>query len=187
MPGPLSNAHVVTKLPAQDLERARAFYRDKLGLEPIEERTGGLRYVCGQTEFHLFSSSGAPSGQSTQMGFEVEDLEATLADLRPRGVTFERFDMSGFDARGDTIVAPDNYPSKGTGELGTFFYDSEGNLTGIAQPVREARRKRCGWPYSRRPSRFVGRGGEHGKPIEREAVIPTLGNIRYPSAASRAI
>src|SRR3954464_13459474 len=87
MPGPLSNAHTVTKLPAQDLERARAFYRDKLGLQPVEERTGGLRYVCGPTEFHLFSSSGEPSGASTQMAFEVEDLEATLADLQARGVT----------------------------------------------------------------------------------------------------
>lgn len=135
MPGPLSNAHTVTKLPAQDLDRARAFYRDKLGLEPIEERTGGLRYVCGPTEFHLFSSAGKPSGESTQMAFEVENLDATLADLRARGVTFERFDMSGFDGRGDTIAAPDNYPSKGTGELGTFFYDSEGNLIGIAQSV----------------------------------------------------
>jgi catechol 2,3-dioxygenase-like lactoylglutathione lyase family enzyme len=55
MPGPFSNAHAVTKLPAQDLERARAFYREKLGLEPVEERTGGLRYVCGPTEFHLAS------------------------------------------------------------------------------------------------------------------------------------
>ena len=137
MPGPLSNAHTVAKLPAQDLERARAFYREKLGLEPVEERTGGLRYVCGPTEFHLFTSAGAPSGESTQMGFEVEDLEATVADLRARGVTFERFDMPGFGDRGDTIAAPDNYPSKGTGELGTFFYDSEGNLIGIAQPVRE--------------------------------------------------
>jgi hypothetical protein len=45
--------------------------------------------------------------------------------------------MPGFEGRGDTIAAPDNYPSKGTGELGTFFYDSEGNLIGIAQPVRE--------------------------------------------------
>ena len=71
------------------------------------------------------------------MGFEVEDVEATLADLRARGVTFERFEMSGFDVRGDTIVAPDNYPSKGTGELGAFFYDSERNLIGIAQPIRE--------------------------------------------------
>ena len=137
MPGPLSNAHTVTKLPAQDLERARAFYRDKLGLEPVEERTGGLRYVCGPTEFHLFSSSGVPSGESTQMAFEVENLEATLADLRARGVTFERFEMPGFGDRGDTITAPDNYPSKRTGEVGTFFYDSEGNLIGIAQPLRE--------------------------------------------------
>jgi catechol 2,3-dioxygenase-like lactoylglutathione lyase family enzyme len=135
MPGPLSNAHTVTKLPAQDLERARAFYRDKLGLEPIEERGGGLRYVCGPTEFHLFSSSGTPSGESTQMAFEVEDLEVTIADLRARGVIFERFEMPGFDAHGDTITVPNNYPSKGTGELGTFFYDSEGNLIGIAQPV----------------------------------------------------
>ena len=93
MPGPLGDAHTVSKLPGQDLERARAFYRDKLGLEPVEERTGGLRYVCGPTEFHLFSSSGVPSGASTQMAFEVEDLDATLADLRARGVTFERFEM----------------------------------------------------------------------------------------------
>jgi catechol 2,3-dioxygenase-like lactoylglutathione lyase family enzyme len=137
MPGPLSTAHTVTKLPAQDLERARAFYRDKLGLEPVEERTGGLRYLCGSTEFHLFSSAGAPSGASTQMGFEVDDLEATMEELRARGVTFERYDMPGFEVRGDAIVAPDNYPSKGTAELGTFFYDSEGNLIGIAQPLSE--------------------------------------------------
>jgi catechol 2,3-dioxygenase-like lactoylglutathione lyase family enzyme len=138
MAGPLSNAHTVAKLPAQDLERARAFYRDKLGLEPVEERTGGLRYVCGATEFHIFSSAGAPSGASTQMAFEVEDLDATLADLRARGVTFERFQMPGFDVRDETIAAPDNYRSKGTGELGTFFYDSERNLIGIAQPTGEA-------------------------------------------------
>jgi catechol 2,3-dioxygenase-like lactoylglutathione lyase family enzyme len=139
MPGPLSSAHTVTKLPCQDLERARAFYRDKLGLDPVDERQGGLRYLCGPTEFHLFSSAGRPSGDSTQMGFEVEDLEATLAGLRARGLSFERFDMPGFEVRGDAIVAPDNYPSKGTGELGTFFYDSEGNLIGIAQPVREGK------------------------------------------------
>jgi catechol 2,3-dioxygenase-like lactoylglutathione lyase family enzyme len=135
MPGPLSNAHAITKLPAQDLERARAFYRDKLGLEPLEERDGGLRYVCGATEFHLFASSGEASGASTQMGFEVKDLEATVADLRARGLPFTRFDIPGFQARGDAIVVPGNYPSKGTGELGAFFYDSEGNLLGLAQPT----------------------------------------------------
>jgi catechol 2,3-dioxygenase-like lactoylglutathione lyase family enzyme len=138
MSEPLVGAHAITKLPVQDLDRARAFYRDKLGLEPVEERTGGLRYLCGPTEFHLFLSSGAPSGKSTQMGFEVEDLEATVAALRARGVTFERFEMPGFEAHDDTIAAPDNYPSKGDAELGAFFYDSEGNLIGLAQPIRTA-------------------------------------------------
>lgn len=50
MSGPLSDAHAVTKLPAQDLERARRSYRDQLGLEPVEERDGGQRYLCVGTE-----------------------------------------------------------------------------------------------------------------------------------------
>jgi catechol 2,3-dioxygenase-like lactoylglutathione lyase family enzyme len=133
VPGPLSSAHVVTKLPAQDLERARRFYREKLGLEPVEEREGGLRYVCAGTEFHLFSSSGNASGASTQIGFEVTDLEAVIEDLHRRGVTFETVEIPGFELRGEMVVVPNNYPSKGSGELGAFFYDSEGNLLALGQ------------------------------------------------------
>jgi catechol 2,3-dioxygenase-like lactoylglutathione lyase family enzyme len=133
MPGPLSDAHAVTKLPVQDLDRARRFYHDKLGLEPVEEREGGLRFICAGTEFHLFSSSGAPSGASTQMGFDVTDLEAVIEDLRRRGVTFEAVEVPGFEMQGDMVVVPNNYPSKGSGELGAFFYDSEGNLLALGQ------------------------------------------------------
>jgi catechol 2,3-dioxygenase-like lactoylglutathione lyase family enzyme len=39
----LENARIAVRLPAQDLERARRFYAEKLGLHPIEEREGGLR------------------------------------------------------------------------------------------------------------------------------------------------
>jgi catechol 2,3-dioxygenase-like lactoylglutathione lyase family enzyme len=138
MAGPLSDAHVVTKLPAQDLERARRFYRDQLGLEPMEERDGGLRYLCAGTEFHLFSSTGAASGSSTQVGFEVEDLPAVISDLHARGVVFEHVDVPGFEVRGEMVVVPDNYPSKGSGELGAFFYDSEGNLIAVGQPTRRS-------------------------------------------------
>jgi catechol 2,3-dioxygenase-like lactoylglutathione lyase family enzyme len=129
----LSSARAVTKLPAQDLQRARRFYRDRLGLEPVEEREGGLRYVCGATEFHLFLSSGKPSGAATQMGFEVEDIDAVVAGLRARGVEFEPFDIAGFEVEDDIVVVPGNYPSKGTGERGAFFRDSEGNLLGLGQ------------------------------------------------------
>lgn len=133
VPGPLSAAHAVTKLPAQDLDRARRFYLEKLGLEPVEEREGGLRFICAGTEFHLFSSSGAASGASTQMGFEVSDLEAVIEDLRRRGVTFEAVEVPGFEMQGEMVVVPSNYPSKGSGELGAFFYDSEGNLLALGQ------------------------------------------------------
>jgi len=136
MAGPLASAHVITKLPAQDLDRARTFYRDRLGLEPAEERDGGLRYVCGTTEFHLFHSSGAASGASTQIGFEVEDIDGVVADLRSRGLEFEPFDIPGFEVENDMVVVPDNYPSKGSGERGAFFRDSEGNLLAIAQATR---------------------------------------------------
>ena len=136
MHGPLTSAHAVAKLPAQDLDRARHFYRDRLGLEPVEERDGGLRYVCGTTEFHLFLSSGAASGASTQMGFEVENIDEVVADLRPRGLQFEGFDIAGFEVENDIVLVPDNYPSKGGGERGAFFHDSEGNLLSIGQATR---------------------------------------------------
>jgi hypothetical protein len=46
----LKHSHVATRLPAQDLERARLFYAEKLSLEPVEERPGGLLYRCGRRD-----------------------------------------------------------------------------------------------------------------------------------------
>lgn len=132
----LNLAHTVTKLPVQDLDRARAFYRDRLGLEPAEARDGGLRYVCGETEFHLFVSAGTASGEATQMGFEVADIDAVVADLHSRGVQLESFEMPDLETQDGIVVVPDNYPSKGTGERGVFLRDSEGNLLAIAQATR---------------------------------------------------
>jgi catechol 2,3-dioxygenase-like lactoylglutathione lyase family enzyme len=89
----LKNGRVATRLPARNLERAKAFYAAKLGLEPVEEREGGLRYVCAAGEFALFESAGSASGDHTQMGWEVDDIEATVRDLRARGVVFEEYDF----------------------------------------------------------------------------------------------
>jgi catechol 2,3-dioxygenase-like lactoylglutathione lyase family enzyme len=81
----LASSGVATRLPAQDLERARSFYAEKLGLEPIEERPGGLLYRCARGEFALFQSDGAPSGSHTQMTFELGDIHAArLAAQGPR-------------------------------------------------------------------------------------------------------
>ena len=134
-PGLLANSRTITKLPAQDLDRARAFYRDRLGLTPVEERDGGLRYVVASGEFHLFLSTGKASGESTQVGFEVDDIDAVIAELRSRGVVFGEIDAPGFKVVDGIIEVEGNYPSKGGGERGIFFHDSEGNLLALGQAV----------------------------------------------------
>ena len=132
----LGNAKVATRLPAKDLHRARAFYSEKLGLEPIEQRAGGPRYVCARGEFALFVSAGMQSGTHTQMGWEVEDIEATMRELRARGVKFEEYDLPGLKTIDGVAEIAGNYPSKGDGERGAWFRDSEGNLLSVGQPVR---------------------------------------------------
>lgn len=133
----LQNAKIATRLPAQDLERARAFYAEKLGLEPIEERPGGLRYRCANGEFALFESAGASPGTFTQMGWEVDDIEATVAELRQRGVEFEEVDLPGLRTVDGIAEVAGNYPSKGgKGERAAWFRDSEGNVLGLGQLIR---------------------------------------------------
>lgn len=132
----LKDGNVATRLPAGDLQRARRFYAEKLGLEPVEERPGGLLYKCGSGKFALFESAGAPSGTHTQMGWEVADIEAVVAELRRRGVVFEAYDLPGLRTANGIAEVQGNYPSVGIGERGAWFRDSEGNLLGIGQPIR---------------------------------------------------
>ena len=131
----LSEGRIASRLPVRDMNRARAFYADKLGLEPVEEREGGLRYVCAAGEFALFESAGAPSGAHTQMGWEVEDIEATVRELRSRGVAFEDYDLPGLRTVDGIAEIEGNYQSKGTGERAAWVRDSEGNMLGLGQPV----------------------------------------------------
>jgi catechol 2,3-dioxygenase-like lactoylglutathione lyase family enzyme len=133
----LENCDVAARIPAQDLARAKSFYSSKLGLEPVEERPGGLRYKCGNGYFILFQSSGAASGSHTQMAWEVDDIQAIVSELRNRGVTFEEYDHPGLKTINGIAEVKGNYPSKGgVGERGAWFRDSEGNLLGIGQPIR---------------------------------------------------
>jgi tRNA-Thr(GGU) m(6)t(6)A37 methyltransferase TsaA len=133
----LGRGRAATRLPAQDLDRAKRFYSEKLGLEPVEERPGGLRYQMAGGEFALFHSTGAPSGEHTQMGWEVDDLDEAVRELRERGVVFEEYDVPGLSTVDGIAEVEGNYPSKGgVGERAVWFHDSEGNLIGIGQAIR---------------------------------------------------
>jgi catechol 2,3-dioxygenase-like lactoylglutathione lyase family enzyme len=132
----LEKSDVATRLPARDLSRARKFYSEKLGLEPLEERPGGLLYRSGNSFFALFESAGEASGSHTQIGWEVADIDAVVSALKARGVVFEEYDLPGLKTVNGIATIAGNYPSKGVGEKGSWFKDSEGNLLSIGQPLR---------------------------------------------------
>ncbi|WP_407160559.1 VOC family protein [Bradyrhizobium sp. STM 3557] len=72
------------RLPAKDLDRARAFYSEKLGLDPVERREGGLRYVCPKGEFAIYVSAGARSGAAP---IDAIDRYPTPTSLRYAGTS----------------------------------------------------------------------------------------------------
>jgi hypothetical protein len=71
------------------------------------------------------------------MAWEVDDLEAVVAELRRRGVVFEEYDLPGLKTVNGIAEVEGNYPSRGgVGERAAWFRDSEGNVLGIGQAKR---------------------------------------------------
>ncbi len=122
----LASAPTHTTLPAADLERARRFYEGTLGLTPADVQPGGVFYETGGgSRFLVFPTTSQASGTHTQIGFQVDDIVAEVAELRSRGVTFEAYDMPAFDR--ETMIA--TLPAVRS----AWFKDSEGNLLGIVE------------------------------------------------------
>jgi catechol 2,3-dioxygenase-like lactoylglutathione lyase family enzyme len=121
----LPDAAVHTALPAADLERAKTFFREKLGLTPASESESTALYQVRDGQLALFATSGKPSGDHTQIGWTVKDIEATVAELRDRGVTFDEYDSPGFKTVNGIV-------SFGSTRF-AWFRDSEGNVHNLAQ------------------------------------------------------
>jgi catechol 2,3-dioxygenase-like lactoylglutathione lyase family enzyme len=121
----LSRLEIHTTLPVQDLERAKRFYSEKLGMTPRSDLPAGLVFQCKDSWFLLFPSSGKASGEFTQMGWDTDDIEAEVAGLKARGVVFEEYDWPGFKTVNSIFTTSDSRAA--------WFKDSEGNLLGIVQ------------------------------------------------------
>jgi predicted enzyme related to lactoylglutathione lyase len=113
-------------IPATDLERAHAFYAEKLGLTPAREEAAGPVYETpGGAWFRLYRTPYAGTAQHTVAGWEVEDIEAEVAELKARGVAFEEYQSGQFQTV-DGIATSQ-------GSRVAWFKDSEGNILGLAQ------------------------------------------------------
>lgn len=122
----LKNLSVAAVLPASDINRARDFYRDKLGLEPDNpDAADNLMYRCGDgTGFMIYQTGNAGTAKNTQMGWMTDDLDAEMEELRSRGVVFEDYDFPGLKTENGVASLPD-------GERAAWFLDTEGNILSI--------------------------------------------------------
>ncbi|MBT2566182.1 VOC family protein [Arthrobacter sp. ISL-85] len=127
----LKDLEVMAVLPAKDIDRAREFYRDKLGLEPEPNMAdGGLVYRCGKgTAFLIYQTDNAGSARNTQIGWGTDDVQRDVDELRARGVVFEDYDMPGLKTENGIASM------EGMGQA-AWFLDSEGNILNISSLPR---------------------------------------------------
>jgi catechol 2,3-dioxygenase-like lactoylglutathione lyase family enzyme len=122
----LSELEIYAILPAKDLQRARGFYKDKLGLEPSEDRPDGLVFQTKSgAKFYMYETDNAGTAQNTAMSWETNDIEAEVAELRGRGIVFEEYDFPGLKTE-NGIATNENV-------RGAWFKDSEGNILAVSQ------------------------------------------------------
>ncbi len=119
----LRSAPIRAYIPALDVSRARRFYEKTLGLTPKEEFAGGVIYQCGGAEVFMYPTRNAGTSKASQAFWQVEDVEAEVADLKARGVKFEEYP-------GMTMK---NGIATGGGAKTAWFKDSEGNILAVTQ------------------------------------------------------
>lgn len=125
----LKDSKVTANIPAADLERARRFYADTLGLTPTGDNPGGLVFTTGAgTAFFVYETQFAGQAGHTIAPWHVADVPAEVQDLKARGLTFEHYDLPGVTWEGDVAMIAD------VGRA-AWFKDSENNIMCIDDQV----------------------------------------------------
>jgi catechol 2,3-dioxygenase-like lactoylglutathione lyase family enzyme len=120
-PSPITSSQVTCMLPVKDLERARLFYEDVLGLVAIGAKPDGkFIYRCGGTELALFPRPDGTKAEHTVLSFRVDDIAQSVRTLKQRGVQFADYDLPGLKTVEHVCVLGS--------EKAAWFQDPEGNI-----------------------------------------------------------
>ncbi len=130
----LTDFRVHPSLATADAQRARAWYADKLGLEPVREWEGLLVYSLPPTVFTVYETPSAGTAQNTVAVWGVDDLRSEVARLRARGLTFEEID---FGPEGRTVDGIMTITDERGPVFNAWFRDGDGNWISIVQQPPE--------------------------------------------------
>jgi catechol 2,3-dioxygenase-like lactoylglutathione lyase family enzyme len=117
----------IPTIPVGNLEEARVYYEEKLGLEVARELPEGISYRTGSTTLLVYASRYAGTNQATCVTWAIEDVERVARELSAKGVTFEHYDLPGTTVEGDVHVEGDR--------KAVWFKDSDGNILSVVNEV----------------------------------------------------
>ena len=122
----LGKADATPMIAVKDLDRARKFYEDTLGLKAEEEwSTEGATLKSGDTLVNVYRSEFAGTNKATALNFDVDDIDKEVSELKEKGVMFEHYDLPGLERRGDLHVAE--------GFKTAWFKDPDGNILSLIE------------------------------------------------------
>ena len=126
----LRDSHAFSGYSTNDIEAARRFYGETLGLEVSNGEMGTLDLNVGNgTHIFIYPKDNHEPATYTVLNFPVDDIEEAVDGLAGRGVTFERYEGFEQDAKG--IARP---ASPEDGPPIAWFKDPAGNILSILEP-----------------------------------------------------
>lgn len=123
----LANCKVYATLGVKDLEEARMFYSETLGLNFVEENHGGIMYESGGSHLFVYQSDFAGTNEATGASWMVDDIESIVEELKLKGVEFEHYDGMKGDWQGDVCVTD--------GMKAAWFKDPSGNILNLGNEM----------------------------------------------------
>jgi len=119
----LGDSDAMATIAVRDLEIAREFYEEKLGLERLGGEQSVLTFKSGNSKVTVYVSQFAGTNKATSATWVVPDAEAVVAALKAQGLQFEHYNLTGLTREGDLHVA---------GSFkGAWLKDPDGNILHI--------------------------------------------------------
>lgn len=119
----LNEGKVFATLAVSDINSAKKFYGETLGLKQTDENPGGVTFTSGGGKLFVYQAPTAGTNQATCASWEVGDIESTVEDLKSKGIVFEHYDFPGSKREGDIHVM---------GSMkAAWFKDPDGNILNV--------------------------------------------------------
>ena len=121
----LGKADATPMIAVKDLDRARKFYEETLGLSEVDDFGEGFMLRSGDTKLSVYRSEYAGTNKATALTFDVDDIQSEVQALKDQGIAFEHYELAGLKADGDIY--------SGEGMKTAWFKDPDGNILSLIE------------------------------------------------------